>query len=75
MNKAKWRDPMVPMAVLALKLCEEAAEVGGEVTDAFFRGDGFPQFERRSIDNMLEELDHTIFIAEIMRDRLVNLGR
>jgi hypothetical protein len=64
-NEKKWTDPKVPMTLLALKLSEEAAEVGGEITDALVNG--------RPVDRIaiLEELDHTVFIANTMRYRIM----
>lgn len=63
MNKRKWTRKSVPVSMLALKLCEEAGEVAREITDA--KIDGKPYDE-----NVLTELDHVIFIASIMRERL-----
>lgn len=63
MNLKKWAKPGVPLEVLALKLCEEVGEVSGEITDGWKR-DGI---DRKAA---LEELDHVIGLAEIMKDRL-----
>lgn len=68
MNKERWSDKSVPLVTLALKLSEEAAEVGGEITDANMKG---VVVDREAI---LEELDHTIFIAQTMRARIADGG-
>lgn len=69
MNKRKWQDPMVPLSMLALKLCEEAAEVGTEITDGYFHDPIFGQADRRKL---LEELEHVEFIAAVIRARVNN---
>jgi hypothetical protein len=73
MNKRKWRDPMIPMSVLALKLCEEAAEVGTEITDAHMRSP-VASMTADQADRIMEELSHVIFIAETMRSRVRATG-
>lgn len=63
MNKANWIRTSVPLEILALKLSEEAAEVGTEITDAY----------KHAIDwdaeKVIEECDHVIFFAQLIRDR------
>lgn len=64
MNKKRWRHPSVPLTVLALKLSEEAAEVGTEITDAIMNTDEV------NIKRINEELDHVEFIASVLRERV-----
>lgn len=64
MNKQRWRDPSIPLSILALKLCEEAAEVGTEITDSHMG-------EHWNRDAILEELEHVVFMATVLRDRVV----
>lgn len=63
MNKKRWSHAGVPMAVLALKLSEEAAEVGTEITDALMDGIEW------DAEKVVEECDHVIFIAQRIRSR------
>lgn len=67
MNKYKWSKPNIPLSILALKLAEEAAEVGTELTDEFI---GLRPFSRKRI---LTELDHVEFLVGIMRSRLTHV--
>lgn len=64
MNKKKWTNPEIPLSVLALKLCEEAAEVGTAITDGM-TGSG-----QIDLGNLLEELDHVDFICSALRSRV-----
>lgn len=73
MNKAKWQDPMVPMTILGLKLCEEAGEVATELSDAFMGGVPSALHTVRA-GELIEELDHVIFIAETMKGRVRRNG-
>jgi len=64
MNLTKWKDPRVPIEVLALKLCEEAGEVAKEMTEAWERH-GKPHR-----NHTIDELDHVIALAEILKERV-----
>lgn len=66
MNKAKWTDESIPLPILALKLTEEAAEVGTEITDAAMEA-RYPDW-----DKVITECDHVIFIAMEIRNRVFN---
>lgn len=75
MNKAKWRNPDVPLPVLALKLCEEAAEVGTEISDSLIAPTGLLRTANAArgtlqTKKLLEELDHVEFIVACIRARL-----
>lgn len=70
MNKKKWRDPSVPLPILALKLAEEAGEVANAITDDFMTLDLTPQLQHERWRALDEELDHAIFIAETMKSRI-----
>lgn len=62
MNKKKWKNPNVPIEILALKLAEEVGEVSREITDA-------PGGKLSKL-RLAEELGHVIFIASTLRDRI-----
>jgi hypothetical protein len=64
MNKRKWSDPGIPIEVLGLKLCEEAAEVGTEISDAALKVS-----KTVNVKKILDELDHVEFIAKQLRKR------
>ena len=65
MNKTKWGNPTIPITILALKLTEETGEVATEITDAFMDDD-------LHADKLLTELDHVIFIANVLRTRVTS---
>lgn len=60
MNVKKWTNNNVPPAILANKLSEEAAEVGGEITDAYMEGRSI------NVDNVLEEISHVRFFCDLI---------
>jgi hypothetical protein len=64
MNRKKWSSPEIPLAVVALKLCEEAAEVGTVISD------GMTSPGRIDVEHLLEELDHVDFISGVLRARV-----
>lgn len=66
MNLKRWKNPEVPISMLALKLCEEAGEVANEITDGWQTGTG-----KVSRKRAVEEVDHVIAIAEILKARLL----
>lgn len=77
MNRERWAKVKSP-AILALKLSEEAAEVGTEITDAFHeRGNEYlHQFTTETLGKMLTELEHVEFIAGLLKGRILDeLGR
>lgn len=65
MNRARWNSHL-PIAILALKLSEEASEVGTLVSDAW-KNDAFID-----VDRMNEELDHVEFIASLIRTKVAH---
>lgn len=70
MNKKKWSDPSVPIALLALKLCEEAAEVGTEISDMAMKLENMnPPFTREP--ELLSELEHVEFLVGVIRGRVL----
>lgn len=64
MNKSEWSKSKKSLPELALKLCEEAAEVGTEITDALSR--------ERKLDAKatLAELDHVRFLCDVIERRI-----
>jgi len=77
MNFRKWENDNIPLSVLALKLCEEAAEVGGEISDALIRADGYqtdPGGATLSIRNrkeaILVEIDHVRHLCDQIERRV-----
>lgn len=68
MNKGRWNDPSVPMSALALKLCEEAAEVGTVLTDA--EEDNEEDLTAPQLASIIDEIRHVEFIAGIMYARV-----
>ena len=78
MNRKRWQDPTIPLEVLALKLTEEAAEVGTEISDMHFidRPNAWitqEQYKNRvggRLTKALEELEHVEFIAGVLRARI-----
>lgn len=68
MNRMKWINPEIPLSVLALKLCEEAAEVGTEVTD------GATNPGQIDFKAMQTELDHVDFISDVIRWRITGMA-
>ena len=77
MKKSRWADPTIPLEVLALKLCEEAAEVGTEITDLFTHEAQLPispkEMQRNQVNALVraeEELEHVEFIAQCLRMRI-----
>lgn len=71
MIKRKWLNPEIPLEVLALKLCEEAAEVGTEITDAIMSGEllSYPFIHEAEI---LVELEHVEFLVSVIRNRVLD---
>lgn len=77
MNRERWTHPDLPIEVLALKLTEECGEVSKEITDvwviegnsAFIPDMPKKQLEKRRA-SLLEELEHVIFIAKTIRERV-----
>lgn len=63
MNKDRWKASL-PIAVLALKLSEEAAEVGTLVTDSWMADSDI------DITRMNEELDHVELLAGAIRTKV-----
>lgn len=74
MNRDKWTAKGVPLQTLALKLSEEAAEVGTVLSDTMIVEDGEYEGERKLTNRerraILEELEHVIFIATTMQHRV-----
>lgn len=74
MNYGKWMSKNIPMQTCALKLSEEVAEVGTVLTDAMMVDDSGYEGERKLTkkekEHLDEELDHVIFIAKMMKQRL-----
>lgn len=69
MNKAKWLNPDVPIELLVLKLSEEAAEVGTEISDMWMNGETMsPPFTRAA--ELEIELDHVEFFCAVIRGRI-----
>lgn len=70
MNRAKWNNYSIPLMSLALKLGEEAAELGGVMTDVHPWGpltdDGY---SKRELRNMVEECEHVEFIVSLIKRR------
>jgi hypothetical protein len=64
MNRGKWSSPRKSLPELALKLCEEAAEVGTEITDALDDG------SKLDIKATLNELDHVRFLCDVIERRV-----
>ena len=63
MNYNKWTiETAAPL--LALKLCEEAGEVGKEISEAFM-GDWPPVHRKR----LHEELDHVQHLVNTLREK------
>lgn len=63
MNFEMWSDPQVAVSLVALKLCEEAAEVGNEITDPIMRG------KKVSKKRLREEIEHVEFLCAVLRER------
>jgi hypothetical protein len=69
MNAKRWEDPSVPLVVLALKLTEEAAEVGTEISDMLMKAEMMsPPFTREA--EILAELEHVEFFCRLIRARM-----
>lgn len=79
MKSQRWRNPEITMETLALKLCEEAAEVGTAFSDLaidLLEDEG--EEERLDENEILlyhyhqatRELQHVEFIARTLHDRL-----
>jgi hypothetical protein len=67
MNKNRWTNPAVSLPVLALKLTEEASEVGGEISDAEMR---YGRSPAHFYKHALTEIEHVEFLCGVLRDRL-----
>lgn len=63
MKLSRWNNPKVSLETLALKLCEEVGEVAKEITEGLISAKGIN--ERK----LIEELDHVIDIAKILKGR------
>lgn len=77
MNKAKWSNPAVPLEILALKLSEEAAEVGNEISDALISPLGQVRVGKdlniridQARQEILTEISHVEFLCSVLRGRL-----
>lgn len=74
MNRKKWQAKGIPRQTLALKLVEEAAEVGNVLTDTMIVEDGEYAGERKLTSAekaaILEELSHVEFIARCLRNKI-----
>jgi hypothetical protein len=70
MNRNRWQQPDIPLPTLALKLGEEAGEVGNVLTDAdpFMLGEH--NISSGAFRHMVEELDQVVFIASVMQSRV-----
>jgi hypothetical protein len=69
MNRTKWMKRDVPIVNLALKLQEEAAEVGTAINDMFMDGEAMePPFTREP--ELQVEIDHVRFFCDIIEMRL-----
>ena len=67
MKRSRWNENVLS-EMLALKLCEEAAEVGKEITTA--------AQEARAINvkNLNEELDHVEHLVSVLRKKFPRKG-
>lgn len=63
MNRKRWEDPSVPLVALALKLTEEAAEVGTEINDAL------DSSRKLNLSNLRDEISHVRFILRMIEER------
>lgn len=74
MNKSKWMSKGIPMETCALKLAEEVGEVSNILTDAMLTDEsgyaGERRLSKKERKHLEEELEHVIFIAEMMVQRL-----
>lgn len=69
MNFEKWSQKDIPPAILALKLAEEVAEVGTEITDTYMEN---PLADTKDLsDKVLVELEHVLFIANQLVQRII----
>lgn len=73
MNRAKWRNPNVPLTSLALKLAEEVGEVATEVGDMHFVDPEDVDMIALHRNAALAELEHVQFIAKTLKKRLIAL--
>lgn len=80
MNKRRWRNPEMPIEVIALKLAEEVGEVAKEITDLWVEEDdaaGSLAFRRKMTltdkDRIATELDHVAFLFTVLRSRIADL--
>lgn len=76
MNRDKWKNPNIPLSLLALKLCEEAGEVSREITDA--SDDAFDlstaigadrEYGNDELKRIHAEASHALLMAREIRNR------
>jgi hypothetical protein len=82
MNYEKWQSKDIPLSILALKLAEEAAEVGTEISDAAIAPSGIRNtvdVQRLGLmnrkDAILAELEHVRHLCDVIEDRLKTRNR
>ena len=69
MNKRKWKSAPIPL--IALKLCEEAAEVGTEISDYFMAREFHEPEENMKMfkRDLRTEIEHVEFLCDLLRER------
>lgn len=71
MKFSRWGTSEVPIELVALKLCEEAGEVGKVISHNVVAGGG--TMRRRELEHLIVECEHVIFLAEAIRRRAIDL--